>query len=76
MALVRLKEILAPTGECRAIGAFSTYNLAYIETFFSTHAQNPDSYGLIGIPQACKETVANLAADKLTFFASGWRKLL
>ncbi len=49
---------------------------AYIESFISKHHENPDSYDMVGIPQTCKEAVANLVADKLSFFNSGWRELL
>lgn len=49
---------------------------AFIETFISEHEQNPNAYDMIGIPQACKKAVADLVADKLTFFASDWQKLI
>ena len=49
---------------------------AYIENFIAKHQESPESYDMVGIPQTCKEAVANLVADKLNFFNSGWRELL
>ena len=49
---------------------------SYIEAFISTHEQKPSSYDMIGIPQSAKDAVAQLVADKLTFFATEWQKAI
>lgn len=49
---------------------------AYIDAFISTHALNPQAYDLIGIPQAGKAAVADLVAERLTFFARGWQEIV
>ncbi|RYD01412.1 hypothetical protein N752_30935 [Desulforamulus aquiferis] len=47
---------------------------AYIEAFIATHQHKPNSYDMIGVPQACKEAVSDLVYEKLRFFDSDWRK--
>ncbi|GAB6181373.1 class II fructose-1,6-bisphosphate aldolase [Desulfotomaculum defluvii] len=49
---------------------------SYIEAFVATQGQNPAAYDLIGIPQACKEAVSGVAAEKLRFFAADWAKFI
>ncbi|MGQ9557213.1 MAG: class II fructose-bisphosphate aldolase [Desulfurispora sp.] len=48
----------------------------YIDTFIERQMAAPAAYDLIGLPQACKEAVAELVAGKLRFFHSGWRQLM
>ena len=49
--------------------------VTYMDTFVAMHNKNQQAYDLIGVPQACKDAVADVAKSYLEFFASEWRNL-
>lgn len=48
----------------------------FIETFIKTHEENPEAYDLVGVPQACRNSVKDMVKANLEFFARGWKSLI
>lgn len=49
---------------------------AFMDKFAQMHEQNRSAYDLVGIPQACKQAVSEVAESNLKFFANDWKKFL
>ncbi|SDE66441.1 class II fructose-bisphosphate aldolase [Sporomusa acidovorans] len=49
---------------------------AFMDTFTKLHSENKEAYDLVGIPQAIKQAVAEVAEKDLKFFAEQWREYL
>ncbi|VBB07737.1 ketose-bisphosphate aldolase class-ii [Lucifera butyrica] len=58
----------------RKINIGTEIKVTYMDTFTQLHTGNREAYDLIGVPQACKQAVANVVESYVRFFSNGWKE--